>query len=916
VLGICRSTSNSVSDTMADFASLHEEADALGDNFMSQMMSSGTLDATGADTTLASSGGMPGYSSSFLPNGQHHSNGGDNSDDASSVSSQLSSASSSTAPSQNDDDDGSSSSESLEDGNLRGGVAALRSSDESSSDEDDDARPNGQLHPEGGDDDASHDDSMTSASQSSEELLASAVAEVVKPKKTKKSQVSKKNVASTESGKPKPKPKIRLSLKLSSAKAVTTGKAAAAAAKKKNPASPATKKASKARIKNEMMEAEGEVKVRKKPGPKPGTKKRKSEEIQFGDAEAKSAKVKKKPGPKPKALKAGGTGVAGGVPPKKRKISTPKSKTTKDAGTKGGKGVKGKNPNKNKGKKGSGAGNASNDAGPGTALEIMLPPRDSGRQVRAAPMFFYSSKAADDKAAASSASIATKTNGSNPSAQAAALAATTYVPDLKVKLPPFQSPGLIVHPSLGFTASSSNTLSAANLHLEKKIAGEMFRNGLEQSGYMHRISSKEKESKSNKKVKTNDGEAAPVAKELAVDMLHRGSSTIRSIEDLFDRWIPGDEARKLIPKDFYEPVPCMMEDEEHPGVTKKQNLTVIQAFQKALGSYVEENFADEEEGNNDHDHNMMDGHGRDKNKKTLPLHKRLPQLPQDFKDMLPVSLTSPYAEDFTYTAKWANYTSEVAYREQCIIQSQQAAKQRRKKRENVEGQDPSGTANSAKEPAMVAIPPVPRQPKPPSVMDTSGMAYQPVPQEHLMKHLDSHMYEPTTSRYHGLLSSAIADPQYVGPNAPGLLGLIHMMSAVGSSANAAAAAAAALGGSDGAVAGKKRKVPISKKKPGGGGAPSKKGKSETSKSKTVKQNKATVVAKVEQPEIVDAEEGAIPETTAIVVGQTLPAKKKNMKIKIKASSTKVAAAVAVVADVPVKKKKKKPVAIKAELNAF
>jgi hypothetical protein len=91
-----------------------------------------------------------------------------------------------------------------------------------------------------------------------------------------------------------------------------------------------------------------------------------------------------------------------------------------------------------------------------------------------------------------------------------------------------------------------------------------------------------------------------------------------------------------------------------------------------------------------------------------------------------------------------------------------------------------------------------------------------------------------------------------------------------------------------------------------------------SKSKTVKQNKATVVVKVEQPEVVDAEEGAIPETTAIVVGQTVPAKKKKMKMKIKASSTKVAAAVAVVADVPVKKKKKKkkPVAIKAELNAF
>ena len=769
---------------MADFASLHEEADALGDNFMTQMMSSGNLDS-GHDATSST---MAAYPSSFLPSSSRRDK---QEDDASSVSSQLSSRSSSSSKAHS-----RSSASSSEENDLNRARAETSSEESSSEDSDDDDNEDNNAKGE-----ADHDDELTSASSSTDDLLSSYATPGVTLESSKSAKKHKSKKSENGSNEGKPKPKIRLSLKVGTTKAATISKSATSTKKK----APVAKKPS---VKSGKTLPKKEVLTKKEAAVK--TKKRKLEDV---EDEESTSKKKTVPKPKPKVLKAGSTsslnGKTGGtatgamIPPKKRKISTPKSKTTKDtaaAKAPKGKAAAVKNPNKNKGKKGSGAANASNDAGPGTALEITLPPRDSARPKRFPPLFFYSTK---PESKSQGADVSKQTN-SIQSAHASALAATAYVPDLKVKLPPFQSPGLIVHPSLGFTASSSNTLSAANLHLEKKVAREMFRNALEQSGYIYppvQAPKKEEKKKKSKSEKSKDTDPIAVVSEL--EMVHRGSSTTRTIEDLFDRWIPGEEARKLMPKDFYEVIPCHIEDEYQPGTMKTESLSVLQAFQKSLGSYLENLYDEQDESENDVEING-DVYS------PLPLHERLPYLPQDYKDMLPITLISPYAEDFTYKAKWANYTSEVNYRELCIAQSQQFAKQKSKKPKHQDSQDPDEVNSSVQEPQVVMIPHVPKPPSPPPLLATKAR-YQPEPQEHLLKHLDRDMYAPTTSRYHGLLSSAIADPQYVGPNAPGLLGLIHMMSAVGSSANAAAAAALSTGDGTGNNA-KKKKKPAPKKK--------------------------------------------------------------------------------------------------------
>ena len=103
---------------------------------------------------------------------------------------------------------------------------------------------------------------------------------------------------------------------------------------------------------------------------------------------------------------------------------------------------------------------------------------------------------------------------------------------------------------------------------------------------------------------------------------------------------------------------------------------------------------------------------------------------------------------------------------------------------------------------LIEIPPIPRPPTPPNVIsNASSPSYNtcgenkdatsktvlkldekdnefgkhkrnhPISSEkqHLIAHLDPALFYPTC-RYYGLISNSIADPQYVGPNAPGLTG--------------------------------------------------------------------------------------------------------------------------------------------------
>lgn len=86
------------------------------------------------------------------------------------------------------------------------------------------------------------------------------------------------------------------------------------------------------------------------------------------------------------------------------------------------------------------------------------------------------------------------------------------------------------------------------------------------------------------------------------------------------------------------------------------------------------------------------------------------------------------------------------------------------------------------EPSIV-IPPIPAPPSPPRIREIENVdsdlyedqhpLYLPKagPQQSLLKYLDSNCFHITDGRYFGLRTNAIADPNFVGPNAPGLGGI-------------------------------------------------------------------------------------------------------------------------------------------------
>lgn len=81
------------------------------------------------------------------------------------------------------------------------------------------------------------------------------------------------------------------------------------------------------------------------------------------------------------------------------------------------------------------------------------------------------------------------------------------------------------------------------------------------------------------------------------------------------------------------------------------------------------------------------------------------------------------------------------------------------------------------------IPPIPEPPEPPSLKELEGFSadsyedrhplYLPKSrgQQQIVSHLDKSCFHITNGRYFGLRTNQVADPHFVGPNAPGLAGL-------------------------------------------------------------------------------------------------------------------------------------------------
>jgi len=89
----------------------------------------------------------------------------------------------------------------------------------------------------------------------------------------------------------------------------------------------------------------------------------------------------------------------------------------------------------------------------------------------------------------------------------------------------------------------------------------------------------------------------------------------------------------------------------------------------------------------------------------------------------------------------------------------------------------------------VAVPPIPTPPQPPPLSEFQGLNtesfeddhpyYPPKGKKSFVAHLDKKCFHVTEGRYFGLSSNYIADPHFVGANAPGILGISSSLGATG-----------------------------------------------------------------------------------------------------------------------------------------
>jgi hypothetical protein len=159
--------------------------------------------------------------------------------------------------------------------------------------------------------------------------------------------------------------------------------------------------------------------------------------------------------------------------------------------------------------------------------------------------------------------------------------------------------------------------------------------------------------------------------------------------------------------------------------------------------------------------------------------------PWQFSEMVPQSLTIPYPE--SYIQKRVRYAEKVKERERAIIVNQEA------NQKFEDAKDRYALLSSAKRhteelppppvrPVPITIPPIPEPVTPPHISELDGEEfkdvddsrhpiYLPKTHEKLTTHLDPACFHITNGRYFGAYANTIADPNFVGPNAPGITGL-------------------------------------------------------------------------------------------------------------------------------------------------
>ena len=344
-----------------------------------------------------------------------------------------------------------------------------------------------------------------------------------------------------------------------------------------------------------------------------------------------------------------------------------------------------------------------------------------------------------------------------------------------VRIPPLTSPGLLVPQYNHISASVAGNASGTNAPNSSAISsGAATAQG--------KTNSKEGMTAPDDIFKHHMG-AAGYTKEARAQRPHRGSSTERHIGDMYDSNVKLRlHFPPLVPPDLLLPLPASSENQggESSSANSPQEPTtsseavadskqqdqeastlpsiLIAALKKAVRKRTAQN--EKEEAND----------GTDVVQRKRPRYSTW-----NIRDFLPLSLTTPYPE--SYIEKRLQYVKLVQERERAIVARQETEEENEMRAETEIVPLPT-------------IPPIPEPPSPPVMKEVNGFLssgvyedchpfYPPlmsdggtgVGNESFVAHLDKKCFHIADGRYFGLWTNRIADPNFVGANAPGISGV-------------------------------------------------------------------------------------------------------------------------------------------------
>jgi hypothetical protein len=281
---------------------------------------------------------------------------------------------------------------------------------------------------------------------------------------------------------------------------------------------------------------------------------------------------------------------------------------------------------------------------------------------------------------------------------------------------------------------------------------------------------------------------------------HRGSSVQRTIGDMFDTNVQlALHPIELVPSDIWNhiPTPETTTAALSNSTSDFNGMTLPNVFIRAFDESKKIEMQKRQRPIDSDDY-ADDTTVEMKKRSQRSSYKTVP-----FRDMVPVSLILPYPE--WYIQKRVEYIKQVKLREVAIVKWQEAQEELDMAVEDSDDRDVVSKVLIN----PITIPPIPQAPDPlqlhefeivtpnseenengcrsnllapynDPIEQNSGTEsrdssthpiYLPKSNNHFVEHLDPNCFHSTDGRYFGLRTNMIADPNFIGPNTPGLTGV-------------------------------------------------------------------------------------------------------------------------------------------------